>query len=94
MQVFFSKHCPLIQWDLPLLQKVLYTNGTWSYFCTILSTFIYTAVPMVSLVWGVHPVTLNRQFALAATLYFVAGGTQLQCAPVPPLEGAGSKYDP
>lgn len=26
-QVFFSKHCPLLQWDLPLLQKILYTNG-------------------------------------------------------------------
>lgn len=86
MQVFFSKHCPLIQWDLPLLQKVLYTNGTFAYFCTVLSTFIYTAVPMVSLVWGVHPVTLNRQFALAATLYFVAGGTD-------PLLEAGSIID-
>jgi hypothetical protein len=49
-----------------------------AYFCTILSTFIYTAVPMVSLVWGVHPVTLNRQFALAATLYFLAGGTGME----------------
>jgi hypothetical protein len=27
MQVFFSKRCPLVQWDLPLLQKILYTNG-------------------------------------------------------------------
>lgn len=150
MQVFFSKRCPLIQGDLPLLQKILYTNGkpaaelrfslsshssnrqfnrslqgvdwpnhpfnngacslhfctgceypatvpwpyrmrlaccaaayfcsimctcagTWAYFCTVLSTFIYTCVPMVSLVWGVHPVTLNSQFALGATLYFAAG---------------------
>jgi hypothetical protein len=27
LQVFFSKRCPLIQGDLPLLQKILYTNG-------------------------------------------------------------------
>jgi hypothetical protein len=27
LQVFFSKRCPLFQWDLPLLQKILYTNG-------------------------------------------------------------------
>lgn len=53
-----------------------------AYFCTILSTFIYTAVPMVSLVWGVHPVTLNRQFALAATIYFGAGGTDLDVDPL------------
>jgi hypothetical protein len=50
-------------------------TGTWAYFCTVLSTFIYTCVPMVSLVWGVHPVTLNSQFALGATLYFAAGMT-------------------
>lgn len=55
-------------------------TGTWAYFCTILSTFIYTCVPWVSLVWGVHPVTLSGQFALAATLYFTAGVAQLGCA--------------
>lgn len=53
---------------------VLVAAGTWAYFCTILSTFVYTCVPMVSLVWGVHPVALNGPFALAATLYFLAGG--------------------
>lgn len=30
---------------------------------------------MVSLVWGVHPVTLSGHFSLAATLYFVAGAS-------------------
>jgi cellulose synthase/poly-beta-1,6-N-acetylglucosamine synthase-like glycosyltransferase len=27
VQVFFSRRCPMLQWDLPLLQKILYTNG-------------------------------------------------------------------
>lgn len=50
-----------------------YPAGTWAYFCTVLSAFVYTCVPMISLVWGVHPVELNSEFALAATLYFAAG---------------------
>jgi hypothetical protein len=27
-QIFFSRRCPLIQGRLPLLHKLLYTNGT------------------------------------------------------------------
>jgi hypothetical protein len=30
MQIFFSRRCPLINWKLPLLHKILYTNGTWA----------------------------------------------------------------
>jgi hypothetical protein len=26
-QVFFSRRCPLLQWRLGLLHKILYTNG-------------------------------------------------------------------
>jgi len=47
--------------------------GTWAYFCTIFTTFIYTMVPFVSLVWGVHPTAINHHFALGATLNFIAG---------------------
>lgn len=47
--------------------------GTWAYFCTVITTFVYTLVPFVSLVWGVHPVSLSWDFSLAATLYFAAG---------------------
>eukprot|EP00879_Flechtneria_rotunda_P023643 GHRR01025018.1.p1 GENE.GHRR01025018.1~~GHRR01025018.1.p1 ORF type:complete len:506 (+),score=180.60 GHRR01025018.1:1056-2573(+) len=47
--------------------------GTWAYLCTISSNFVYTLVPFVSLVLGVHTVTVSHKFALAATLYFAAG---------------------
>jgi hypothetical protein len=26
-QIFFSRRCPLLNWRLPLLHKILYTNG-------------------------------------------------------------------
>jgi hypothetical protein len=47
--------------------------GTWAYVATTITTFAYTLVPFVSLVWGVHPVALSSHFTLAATLYFAAG---------------------
>ena len=34
-QIFFSKRCPLLNGRLSPLHKWLYTNGTWSYFCTV-----------------------------------------------------------
>lgn len=30
MQIFFSRRCPLLNWKLPLVHKILYTNGTWA----------------------------------------------------------------
>lgn len=30
MQIFFSRRCPLFNWKLPLLHKLLYCNGTWA----------------------------------------------------------------
>jgi hypothetical protein len=47
----------------------LYTNGTWSYFCTIITTTIFTLVPFMSLVFGLHPVSFSMEFALAASIY-------------------------
>ena len=35
MQVFFSGRNPLLRWRLPLLQKLLYSYGTASYFVTV-----------------------------------------------------------
>jgi hypothetical protein len=55
-----------------LLQLPPWT-GTWAYFTTIISSVVYTAIPAISLVWGIHPVVLSGRFTLAATLYFVAG---------------------
>ena len=69
--MFFSwAHCPLLQSRLPLDQKLWYTYGTWTYFCTIVMLPIFLAVPLVSLMFGVHPIILDGRFALFATLYY------------------------
>lgn len=69
MQIFFSKRCPLFHRKLKLVHKILYTNGTWAYFCTIITTLVFLFVPFNSLVFGYHPVAFSYEFALAATLY-------------------------
>ncbi|WIA20938.1 hypothetical protein OEZ85_005279 [Tetradesmus obliquus] len=69
MQIFFSRRCPLLNWKLPLVHKILYTNGTWAYFCTILTTLVFLFVPFNSLVFGYHPVAFSYEFAVAATVY-------------------------
>jgi hypothetical protein len=58
-----------MNWKLPFLHKLLYTNGTWAYFCTIATTVVFVMVPFNSLVFGYHPVTFSRDFAIAATIY-------------------------
>lgn len=72
LQVFFSSRSPLFRWKLPLLHKLLYTNGTWSYFCTVFTTWTFLLVPFISLMFQVQPVKFGREFALAATLYLLA----------------------
>jgi hypothetical protein len=47
--------------------------GTWAYFATIATSYMFTLVPFVSLVFGWHPVTFSRPFALASTAYLVRG---------------------
>jgi hypothetical protein len=48
--------------------------GTWAYFATIATSYMFTLVPFVSLVFGWHPVTFSRPFALASTAYLVRQG--------------------
>jgi hypothetical protein len=68
-QVFFSSRNPLLRWKLPLLHKLLYNNGTWSYFCTIITTWTFLLVPFISLMFEIQPVKFGPEFALAASLY-------------------------
>lgn len=55
-----------------MLHKLLYTNGTWSYFCTVITTWTFLLVPFISLMFQIQPVKFGRQFALAATLYLLS----------------------
>jgi hypothetical protein len=70
MQIFFSwSKCPLLQSRLPLVHKALYTNGTYAYLATIATSVVFTLVPFLSLVFGLHPVAFSKSFAIAATAY-------------------------
>eukprot|EP00879_Flechtneria_rotunda_P011197 GHRR01011695.1.p1 GENE.GHRR01011695.1~~GHRR01011695.1.p1 ORF type:complete len:695 (+),score=198.24 GHRR01011695.1:342-2426(+) len=72
MQIFFSGRNPLLRWKLPFVHKLLYSNGTWSYFCTIITTWTFLLVPFISLMFEIQPVKFGREFALAALLYLFA----------------------
>lgn len=73
MQVLFSKACPLFDTGLPFGMRVLYTSVTWSYITNTLAVPMAILVPFIALVFGVYPLVINRSFALASTLFFVAG---------------------
>ena len=68
-QIFFSRRCPLIQGRLPLLHKLLYTNGAYAYLATILTDVAFVLVPFNSLVFGLHPVAFSYQLAVAVSFY-------------------------
>ena len=70
-QVFFSSKNPLIRWRLPLLHKWLYNNGTYSYFCTVITTWTFLLVPFISLMFQIQPVKFSKDFAIAATIYLL-----------------------
>jgi hypothetical protein len=70
--VFFSSRCPLFRWELSLAQRLWYTYGTWSYFCTIFTLPTFIVVPFLSLLFGLHPVVVDRWFAISGTIYYVS----------------------
>lgn len=72
MQVLFSTHCPLFDTGLTLGMRLLYTSVTWCYITNTLAVPCAVFVPFIALVFGVYPLVLNRDFALAATLYFTS----------------------
>ncbi len=70
--MLFSKDCPLFDTRLTLGMRLLYTSVTWSYITNCFAVPVAVLVPFIALVFGVYPLVLNRDFALAATLYFSA----------------------
>ncbi len=71
-QVLFSRYCPLFDSGLTIGMRLLYTSVTWCYITNTLAVPTAVLVPFIALVFGVYPLVLNRDFALAATLYFSA----------------------
>jgi len=53
---------------LTLGMRLLYTSVTWCYITNTLAVPCSVLVPFIALVFGVYPLVLNRDFALAATL--------------------------
>jgi len=72
MQVLFSRNCPLFDSGLTIGMRLLYTSVTWCYITNTFAVPCSVLVPFIALVFGVYPLVLNRDFALAATLYFSA----------------------
>jgi endoglucanase len=70
--VLFSRACPLFDTGLTIGMRLLYTSVTWSYITNTFAVPCAVLVPFIALVFGVYPLVLNRDFALAATLYFSA----------------------
>lgn len=70
--MLFSRACPLFDTGLTIGMRLLYTSVTWSYITNTFAVPCAVLVPFIALVFGVYPLVLNRDFALAATLYFSA----------------------
>jgi hypothetical protein len=70
--VLFSGYCPLLDTGLTLGMRLLYTSVTWCYITNTLAVPCSVLVPFIALVFGVYPLVLNRDFALAATLYYTS----------------------
>jgi hypothetical protein len=52
--------------------RLLYTSVTWCYITNTFAVPCSVLVPFIALVFGIYPLVLNRDFALASTLYFTA----------------------
>jgi endoglucanase len=70
--VLFSKHCPLLEGKLSMGMRMLYTSVTWCYISNTIAVPLSVFVPFIALVFGIYPLVLNRDFALASLLYFVS----------------------
>lgn len=81
-QVFFSRRNSLINWDLPFFQRLWYAYAAWSPFCTTLTVPGFMVAPLISVIWGIHPLVINYNFVLYSTIYFfIQMAIQVSCAP-------------
>lgn len=72
LQVLFSRYCPLLDTGLTIGMRLLYTSVTWCYITNTFAVPCSVLVPFIALVFGIYPLVLNRDFALAATLYYTS----------------------
>lgn len=71
--IFWSRHNPLWRRGLPVLQRLLYNNGTFSYLVTVIATPAFVLIPFLGVFAGLNPVLFTPLTPLALTLYLVSG---------------------
>ena len=66
-QVFWSSECPLIDSRLNLFYRLAYSSTCLTYLSAGLSVPVLAAVPILTLCFGIFPITLNFYTVLAIT---------------------------
>lgn len=69
-QVFFSSANPFLCSGLPLSMKFWYSYAAYAPFVNSICTPVFTLVPFLSVVFGVHPIGISYDYVLASTLFF------------------------
>jgi hypothetical protein len=69
--VLSVEHCPLFQKELPVLMRIMYCFGVWSYVVGAITAPVFIAIPLVTIWAGVFPIVVSWWAAgvCAQTLY-------------------------
>lgn len=71
-QVFWSRECPLFDNRLNLFYRLAYSSTCVSYLSTGLSVIVLNIVPVLTILIGWFPITLNFYTVVGITAYFGA----------------------
>ena len=71
-QTFWSKECPLTDGKLTMFNRLAYSSSCLSYMTSGISVPVMTAVPIVTLLVGYFPITLDFWTVTAITAYYVS----------------------
>jgi cellulose synthase/poly-beta-1,6-N-acetylglucosamine synthase-like glycosyltransferase len=71
-QTFWSEECPLTDGQLTMFNRLAYSSSCLSYMTSGISVPVMTAVPIVTLLVGYFPITLDFWTVSAITAYYVS----------------------
>ena len=57
--VLSVEHCPLFQKELPVLMRIMYCFGVWSYVVGAITAPVFIAIPLVTIWAGVFPIVVS-----------------------------------
>lgn len=69
-QTFWSDNCPLVNRDLGMIYRLFYASRALSLFAAGVYVPIFTLVPVVQLIFGYFPMTLDRWVVIGITVYY------------------------